>query len=59
MSNSMSRPHFIAIADAIYNTDLSPEDRKRVVSNLIDALKQFNGNFDDDRFRKACGETDA
>ena len=55
----MSRRHFIAIADAIYNTYLSPEDRKRVVSNLIDALKQFNGNFDDDKFREACGETDA
>jgi hypothetical protein len=50
MSNSMTRQHFRALADAIAGIDLEPETRETVARAIGGAVSQFNDRFDRSKF---------
>ena len=50
----MSRKHFRAIANAVYNSALSDDDKEIIARELSCKLSAFNANFDRDKFINAC-----
>ncbi len=54
MSNSMTRRHFQAVANVIAAIK-DPDQRRESCYDAIRELRQFNSNFDRQRFEKACG----
>ncbi len=54
MSNSMTRQHFKAVANVIAAIK-DPDQRRESCYDAIRELRQFNSNFDQYRFKKACG----
>jgi hypothetical protein len=50
MSNSMTRQHFRALADAIHEAELGPEERATVARAIAGAVRQFNDRFDSTTF---------
>jgi hypothetical protein len=56
--NNMTKKHFIAIAFAVKELDLSPEDKRKVACAMADFCKTQNINFDRERFLTVClGDT--
>ena len=53
---SMSRVHFVAIAEAIRYLPLRECDRATVAEHLADCVSKFNGCFDRGRFLRAALE---
>jgi hypothetical protein len=58
MSNSLTRQHFRALADAIASVDLGPEERATVARAVAVAVAPFNDRFDRSKFMDAAtGQT--
>lgn len=53
----MTRKHFKAIADQIKSMPLDGDEsmREHIANEMADAVRQFNSNFDRNRFIEACG----
>lgn len=57
MNSSMTKQHFQAIADALYESKQDDVTLDRVCEKIAAALKRFNSQFDEHRFLTACGHS--
>ncbi len=55
-TTSLTRRHFVALAEAVRFLDLEPVQRRHVAEALADACARFNGAFDRGRFLRAATE---
>jgi hypothetical protein len=51
---AMSKRHFVALAEAVRSTPMSPAARATLAARLSATLADFNPRFDRDRFVGAC-----
>lgn len=58
MSTSMTRQHFKVIAEVINRAPISDQHRRDLAVDMALELRQFNSNFNRDRFVQACGVTE-
>ena len=52
----LTRKHFEAIAKAVRESDLGYTNAQAVGSKIAYTLREFNPNFDEERFVQACTE---
>jgi hypothetical protein len=55
----MTKKHFIAMAEHIRTSHLSPHDQEVMENFAIAIARQFNPRFDVERFKAACEASDA
>jgi len=48
---TLTRAHFIALADAIAGMDLGKESKEEVIKHICTVCYAYNNDFDEDRFK--------